>query len=110
MTRPSGSTTCWTKVGLISFPLLAIVAATSAICVTVASICPSSPPWPIATRAMSKPESTCLKPPPLPAGTKIPLAAFWSSGSWTSGSLPKPKRSMYSSRVSAPTSSPSWAK
>ena len=47
--RPSGSVAFWRKVGFISVPSLATVAATSAICIGVTS----SRSWPIATRPMS---------------------------------------------------------
>ena len=49
VTRPSGSVTDWTKVGRISVPPLATVAATSAICSGVTSRLA----WPMATRPMS---------------------------------------------------------
>ena len=95
-TRPSGSTTRLQICGFISVPPLAIAAATSAICSGVTA----SRSWPIATRARSTGSSgpsscrfgdRCRSRRPGPTGRSI------------GGVELKPKRSMYSKRVSSPT-------
>ncbi len=106
LTRPSLSTTFSTSRGRINEPLLPTAAATIAIWSGVTWIWPSSPPWPMATRPMSKPPSLFTR---LPFALRMPLASIWSSGKSSSGSELKPNRFMYFIRVSGPICSPTCA-